>query len=113
MQRPRCGGLMREIVRFNKTFKTETLIERDTERERRMHIRELARPEEAPFTEKTLGETRVSASDVRGIFPLRRTFDEQIRGYIRTPGERSGKTCISLCLVVVKSDIFQHPFHSV
>lgn len=60
MQRPRCGGLMREIARFNKTFKTETLIER----ERQAHVRELTHPEEAPFTEKTLREMRVSASDV-------------------------------------------------
>jgi len=77
---------MREIARFNKTFKTEILIERDTERERerQAHVRELARLEEASFTGETLGETCVSASDVRGIFPLRRTFDEQIRGCIRT-----------------------------
>jgi len=72
--------------------------EREREKERGAHVRELARPEKAAFTEGTLGETRVSASDVRDIFPLRQTFDEQNRR--RTLGERSGKTCISLCLVV-------------
>ena len=99
-----CGklqGLIRHLRRKFSLNEIQRERERERERERQAHVRELARLEEASFTGETLGETCVSASDVRGIFPLRRTFDEQIRGCIRTL-EQICETCISLRLVIWK-----------